>query len=426
MTDMLENEDVYAATRAEQLLFALEREHSLSRRDLVKLGTLGIAFLAGAAKLASPQIARGARVDDGSPISKPLPPEWFIDYGSNAEMIWAAVPGLGYSIPNDRFFVRDHTGTPIVDLSTWQLNVFGTGLKNAPTLQNPVTFSYDALRALPPKTIYSAIECAGNARSFFGTQQGTPASGTQWTLGAVGVAAWTGVPLSTVLDQAGLLSTAVDVMPVGLDENVVVSGVDAGNVRRPIPVSKAVDDALLAYEMNGEPLPYDHGYPLRLVVPGWVGVANIKWIGQIEVSTTPQTSLWNTAQYILTGPDYPTPVPLTTQVVKSAFELPFGAQLAVGQPQVLAGRSWSGNGAIREVDVSVDNGATWAPATLHGANIPNAWARWTFNWTPATTGNYTLQARATDKTGLAQPGTVPFNTLGYLFGAIVQQPVVVS
>ena len=237
MSDQLENEDVYSAIRAEQLLDQLELSHGYSRRELLKLGALGVSLLAGFGRLAfSPQTARA---DNGSPISKPLPPAWFTNFGSNAEMRWDSVPGLGYVIPNDRFFVQDHTGTPIVDASSWTLNVFGTGLKGSPTLANPVSFTLDALRALPKKTIYSFIECAGNGRSFFGTQQGTPAAGTQWTLGAVGVAAWTGGPLSAVLDRTGILSGAVDVMPTGLDSDVVVSGVDAGHVRRPLPASKA-------------------------------------------------------------------------------------------------------------------------------------------------------------------------------------------
>ena len=367
MSDQLENEDVYSAVRAEQLLYALERRHSYSRRELLKLGALGVPLIAGLARLASAPVARA---DDGSPISKPLPPQYFVNFGSNAEMRWDAAAALGYEIPNDRFFVRDHTGTPIIDSSSWKLNVFGTGLKGAPTLADPVSFTYAELQALPKKTIYAAIECAGNGRSFFGTQQGTPAAGTQWMLGAVGVAAWTGVPLSAVLDKAGSPSTAVDVMPSGLDGTVVASGVDAGHVRRPVPASKALNDVLLAYEMNGQPLPYDHGYPLRLIVPGWIGVANIKWIGQIEVSGhAAPLSLWNTTQYVLTGPTYSGSPPVTTQVVKSAFELPFGAQFPVGKAQLLGGRSWSGDGSIKRVDISTDGAARPGapPATLHGA-----------------------------------------------------------
>jgi DMSO/TMAO reductase YedYZ molybdopterin-dependent catalytic subunit len=427
MGDALENEEVYSAERTEQLQFDLAREHDLSRRELLKLGALGLPVLAGFARLASPSTARAARADNGAPISKPLPPQWFTNFGSNAEMRWDAVQGLGYEIPNERFFVRDHTGTPIIDPNSWQLKIFGTGLKGSPSLANPITYTYEQLTAaLPKKTIYTFIECAGNGRSFFGTQEGTPAAGTQWKLGAVGVAGWTGVPLSAVLDAAGILPTAVDVMPSGLDGTVVASGVNAGHVRRPIPASKALDDVLLAYEMNGRPLPYDHGYPVRLVVPGWVGVANIKWIGQIEVSATPLYSLWNTTQYVLTGPTYASPQPVTNQVVKSAFELAFNAQLPAGQTQTLSGRSWSGSGSIKEVDISVDGGVTWKPATLHGANLPNAWARWNFNWTPPAAGAYTLRARATDSAGNTQPTTVPFNNGGYLFGAIVQHPVVAT
>ena len=133
----------------------------------------------------------------------------------------------------------------------------------------------------------AAIECAGNGRSFFTSQQGTPATGSQWGLGAVGVARWRGVPLGAVLDRAGITRRAVDVMPEGLDATVVADGVDQGHVRRPLSVGKALDDVLLAYEMNGAPLPPDHGLPVRLVVPGWVGIASIKWLGRIEVSDRP-------------------------------------------------------------------------------------------------------------------------------------------
>jgi DMSO/TMAO reductase YedYZ molybdopterin-dependent catalytic subunit len=426
LNDPLRNEEIYLETRAEQLLFALERSHGLSRRQLLKLGAAGLPLLAGVARLAAPQPAQAARADNGSPISKPLPADWFVNFGTNAEMRWDAVGSLGYTTPNERFFVRDHTGTPVINGSTWQLSVFGTGLKGAPDPAHAVSFSLADLQGFRAKTVTSFIECAGNGRAFFGAQQGTPAAGTQWHLGAIGVASWTGVPLSNVLERAGILPNAVDVMPAGLDSPVIAGGIDAGHVRRPIPVSKALDDVLLAYKMNGQPLPLDHGYPVRLVVPGWVGAANIKWVGQIEVSTTPLTSLWNTIQYTFTGPTYTGSPALTTQGVKSAFELALGAQLPVGKPQVLSGRSWSGNAAIHRVDVSVDNGVTWKPATLHGANIPKAWARWTYPWTPTLAGSYTLQARATDKAGVTQAPTVPFNDGGYLFSAIVRHPIVVS
>jgi DMSO/TMAO reductase YedYZ molybdopterin-dependent catalytic subunit len=172
-------------------------------------------------------------------------------------------------------------------------------------------------------------------------------------------------------------------------------------------------------------LPADNGYPVRLVVPGWVGVANIKWVGQIQVSREPLYSYWNTTSYILEGAAYPTPIPLSTQVVKSAFELASGATLP-NQRQVLTGRSWSGLAPIKRVDISTDGGASWRPARLRWPNLPNAWVRWEYLWTPPGPGSYTLQARATDWAGRTQPATVPLNTLGYLFWAVVKQPVTVS
>ena len=216
-------------------------------------------------------------------------------------------------------------------------------------------------------------------------------------------------------------------MPVGLDAHVVTGGVDYGNVRRPIPVSKALDDALLAYEMNGAPLPPDHGFPLRLIVPGWIGVANIKWIGQIQVSREPLFSLWNTQQYRLLGDAYPAnSPPLTTQVLKSAWELPLGAILPYRTRVPLTGRAWSGTSAITRVDVSIDHGKTWTRAALDRRSEPGTWTRFTYKLPPLPTGTYELWARAADRAGHVQPPTVPFNALGYLFGAIVRHPVTVD
>ena len=232
--------------------------------------------------------------------------------------------------------------------------------------------------------------------------------------------------LSEVLERAGIKPSAVDVLPEGLDTNVVTGGVDQGRVRRPLPVSKALDDVLIAYEMNGEPLPYDHGFPARLVVPGWIGIANIKWLGQIEVSDQPLFSPWNTTSYRLVGGDHPTDSPpMTTQVVKSAFELARGAELPAGRKVTLDGRSWSGTGSIRRVDVSIDRGVSWEEAGVYGKNAPGAWGRWTFRLPKLAPGPYELWARATDETGRVQPLTERYNTNGYLFGAVVRHPVLV-
>jgi DMSO/TMAO reductase YedYZ molybdopterin-dependent catalytic subunit len=419
----------YFDTRGEQLLAEAERR-GLSRRALIGAVAAGVPLLAGAGRLTATVRASTLPAPPATtgPIVKALPPEWFTVIGTNAEMRWDSVTGQPWKTANERFFVRNHTATPIIDAATWQLRVFGGGLRGSPDAEHARTFSYADLRRLPSREITAFVECAGNGRSFFGSQQGTPTPGSQWKLGGVGVASWRGVPLSTVLERAGLdRRRAVDVMPQGLDNTVVTNGVDTGHVRRPLPIAKALDDVLLVYEMNGETLPYDHGYPVRLLVPGWVGIASIKWLGQIEVADQPLYSPWNTTQYRLTGPDYPPDSPpLTNQAVKSALELPFGASLPAGVRQVLTGRSWSGAGSIASVEVSTDGGQRWQRARLGRPNIPNAWVRWKLAWTPPAAGAYELLARATDSAGRTQPATVPFNDAGYLFWAVVRHPVVVT
>ncbi|MDT4917316.1 MAG: hypothetical protein QOH89_2016 [Pseudonocardiales bacterium] len=427
------DEQTYLLTRAAEFAERSTHRQGRSRREVLKWSAAAVPALVSAA-LVPPAAARPTRLAAPAaigpaaigPIVKPLPPEWFVNYGTNAEMRWDAVD-FGYLTPAERFFVRDHTATPAINRRDWQLQIFGSGLRGAPTADRPRTLSFAQLLRFRPRTIVSAIECAGNGRSFFGSQQGTPVSGTQWKLGAVGVAEWTGVPLSAVLEWAGLTTDAVDVMPAGLDNTVTVNGADSGHVRRPLPISKALDDVLLVYGMNGRWLPPDHGAPVRVIVPGWVGVANIKWIGQLEVANEPLYSTWNTTQYRLIGPDYPPDgPPLTAQVVKSAFELPWDATLPAGRQVRLRGRSWSGLGAIARVDVSTDGGQSWQRARLEGPNPARAWTRWSLPWRPAATGPTWLLARATDTAGRSQPDTVPYNTGGYLFGAVVKHPVTIS
>jgi DMSO/TMAO reductase YedYZ molybdopterin-dependent catalytic subunit len=426
------DEQEYFAAREEQLLRQIQVERGLSRRQLLKLGAssaLVLPFLGGFARVASAAQQRRAAIVNGfgNPFVQDVPSDQFTILGTNAEMRWDAAQGLPYTIPNDRFFIRDHTMSPVLDVSSWTLDVYGTGLDGSPDVTNPVQFGYQDLLDMPAHTITCYVECAGNGRSFYGSQQGTPAAGSQWHLGGVGVADWTGVPLSFVLKRAGINDSAVDVMPAGLDPEFVSGGVDSGHVRRPMSADKAMDDVLLAYQMNGQALPYDHGFPLRAIVPGWIGIANIKWVGSIQVSATPLFSLWNTKQYVLTGGSYPPgEPPITTQVIKSAFELPFNATLPVNQQQTLTGRSWSPFAGIRTVEISTDGGNTWTEAPHTEPNIAQAWTQWSFIWTPTVPGNYNLMARATDKKKNVQPVTSPFNTGGYLFGAIVKHPVTVA
>ncbi len=408
----LTDEATYDRTRITQW----RAGEALSRRGMLRLAAGGSLALTAFGTLPA------ATASAAAPIVKPLPPELFEVYGTNAETRWEAMSGQGYLTPIDRFFVRNHTSTPSIDVGTWRLELFGTGLRGAPTADRPVEFTHRDLLRLPSETITSAIECAGNGRSYFTSQQGQPVSGTTWKLGAIGVARWRGVRLSTVLARAGLTRHAVDVLPEGLDAGYVTGGVDLGRVRRPLPVAKALQDVLLAYEMNGRPLPPDHGHPVRLVVPSWIGIASIKWLGRIEVSDTPLVSPWNTQYYRLLGPDYPADgTVVTRQVVKSAFELPWNAEFAAGGRQVLRGRSWSGNGRIKRIEVSTGDG--WKQARPVGRAADRGWQRWEFPWHPKVSGDHILRARATDLTGVTQPDIAPYNTQGYLFGAVVRHPV---
>jgi hypothetical protein len=169
------------------------------------------------------------------PIVKPLPADLFRSLGTNAETLWSSLKGQGYYVPVDRFFVRNHTVTPAIDASTWSLEISGSATRSA-------HFTLDDLKRLPSVTRPVAIECAGNGRGYFTTQQGQTVSGTAWRLGAIGVGKWKGVKLSTVLRKAGMKRNAVDVQPIGLDPNFVSGGADLGPVRRPFPVSKAFED----------------------------------------------------------------------------------------------------------------------------------------------------------------------------------------
>ncbi|MFF3482727.1 sulfite oxidase [Streptomyces sp. NPDC002701] len=430
-------ESAYDRRRLRQWLAGEARADGIERRDLLRLLTAaGLATTATVAGTGSALAATGptgptgptARAGDTAAaaavpgIVKPLPDAWFTARGTNAETRFEALAGTGHHTPTDRFFVRNHTSTPVLDADAWTLTVWGDGLAKGRTSE----FTLDDLKRLPATTRSAFVECAGNGRSFFTTQQGQTVSGTAWTLGAIGVARWRGVRLGEVLRRAGLTRDAVDVLPRGLDADYLLAdGTNLGRVRRPLPLSKALDDVLLAYEMNGEPLPADHGRPVRVLVPSWIGIASIKWVGDIQVSAQPLYSPWNTDFYRLFGTAHPEggSAPLTRQTLKSAFELPWNASLESGAEHRLTGRSWSGAGGIARVEVSTDGGATWRHARLHDAPRRADWVRWSADWRPAAPGAYTLLARATDTTGRTQPQTTVHNTQGYLFDAVVRHPV---
>lgn len=415
------SEEEYDRRRRAQWLAGEARADGVARRDMLRLLAAAGAAVTLPVSLGAPR-AQAAAPDAAAGIVKPLPADRFTIRGTNAETKFEALAETGFHTPASHFFVRNHTATPRVDAKTWSLKIWGDGLESGAARE----LTLADLERLPSTSRTAFVECAGNGRSFFTTQQGRPVSGTAWTLGAIGNARWRGVRLAEVLRRAGVSRHAVDVLPRGLDaEYVTDDGTNLGRVRRPLPLAKAMDDVLLAYEMNGAPLPADHGHPVRVLVPAWVGIASIKWVGDIEVSSTPLYSPWNTQFYRLFGEAYPSEgsAPLTRQTLKSAFELPWNASLRAARTHHLTGRSWSATGAITRVDISTDEGRTWHKAHLRDTPHRAAWTRWTTPWHPKTPGPTTLLARATDTTGRTQPRTTAHNTQGYLFDAVVGHAV---
>ena len=347
-------------------------------------------------------------------IHKPLPGDQFIAHATSAEMRMEA-QGDGDLTPVERFFVRNQSNTPVLDPATYALKVWGPGVHDA------VSFTYDDLLRAADTRVVRAIECAGNGRAFFSQGGGPTPPGSQWHLGGIGVAEWTGVPLGEVLERARLRRRAIEVMPVGLDDL---------RVRRPIPIATAQQpDTLVAIAMNGEPLLPDHGFPARIIVPGWAGIASIKWVGEILVSDRPLSCPWTSERYVLKGPVYQTALDplgevIKTQGVKAALELSFPGRVPAG-PGTLRGRAWSGLGAIEGVDVRIDDESLWCPARLEGTNEPRAWTRWAFDWAP-TAGEHVVRARARDDHGRVQPLEVPWNDLGYMYDGVVDHPVTVA
>ena len=391
-------------------------------------GFLTAAAAVGGAALAPASIWRAAPASATAPfILKPTPPAYFKDFGTNAEMLWSSVDPSAYITPQSRLFVRNHSRTPQIDRSTYALRLFGDGLATARTEGEALSLSLDDLQRLPHHELTAVVECTGNGRSLFKEQQGQTVSGTAWTLGAVGTVRWRGVRLRDVLASVGLSPEAVSIQATGLDDPFVSGGTDHGRVRRPFPVEKALDDALLAWGMNGEDLLPDHGFPLRLVLPGWVGIASIKWLGSLEVSTTQLSSPWNTTFYRMVGPDWPTDSPpLTVNPVRSAWELARD-QVLPARPVTLTGRSWSGAGRISRVEVSLDGGASWRPAVLdRRSREDQGWTQWSVRWGNPRPGRHELLARATDETGRTQPLVAAYNTQGYFFDAVVRHPVRVA
>ena len=409
----------HRTAEAEDWLRLLAHERGISRRRFLQLLSVGGA----AAVLAA---CFGDRLPGTSdPTSVPTtmgqsePPAWFKDptpFIQRSGSLEARLENLQEVMtPNELFFVRNNSTSMDVDATSWRLSVEGDAVSS------PMELSYTDIQDMPSSTLICYLECAGNHRAMFDIVNGRKADGTQWERGAVGNGEWIGVPLRDVLSRAGITENAASVLLIGLDEGSPEDG-----FRRAMSVDKAMHpDTLLAYAMNGEKLPRDHGYPLRAVVPGWVGSSWIKWLGRIVVSSQPFWTRNNTTSYVLIGEDYPPEgqadgVVVTAQTVKSALALPWPAELPVSN-QRIHGYAHSPS-SISKVEWSADLGANWHEANLHGPQVQYSWARFEFTWSPDA-GDYTLMTRATDTAGNTQPDVIPFNKKGYLFNQPLPHPV---
>jgi DMSO/TMAO reductase YedYZ molybdopterin-dependent catalytic subunit len=316
--------------------------------------------------------------------------------------------------PVERFFVRSHVYTPTVNPATWQLRIEGE-------VEKPLLLSLSDLRALPPADLVSVLECAGNGRAFY--RPSVP--GLQWETGAVGNARWTGVRLSDVLNKAGCKASAKEVLFNGAD---VPIGTMPDFIRS-ISVQKALHpDTLLAYEMNGKPLTPSHGFPLRVVAPGWAGDNWVKWLTNIEVRDRDFDGFFMKTAYrhpIRTvAPGAPVDpadmTPVSFLLPKSVIVSPVEGQVLPAGPVTIRGAGWSGESVVTGVEVSADSGRSWRAAKLGPEQSKYGWRFWETEWNPGRAGSYVLMARATDQSGETQPLVQEWNPSGYLWNVAPQ------
>src|SRR6266404_3392633 len=305
-----------------------------------------------------------------------------------------------YLTPTELFYIRSHFPIPGLDRATYQLRVDGA-------VRHPFALSYEELRSMRSETRVATLECAGNSRVFLVPQ----VQGAQWELGAIGNAEWTGVPLSVLLERAGLADDACEIVLEGPDRGVPKEGaIPPGSISysRSLPRAKALQrDVLIAYQMNGRDLSQDHGYPVRAIVPGHYAMASVKWLTRIYAVREPFQGYWQTSDYAYW--DYvdgkPVRRPLGEMKLKSEIARPRVYEtLAPDQVYMISGVAWAGETEVTEVSVSTDGGQTWAQAEFVDPVQRYAWRRWKFDWvTPKQPAQYTLLSRAKDANGDVQP-----------------------
>lgn len=369
----------------------MKSDDRISRRDLLA----GAALTAGGALLPALASGQGAPTQDpstvpGTPTSAQSPRSPF---EAPAKTPTGIITGVAYTplhqltgtiTPNDLMFERHHSGVPAIDPRKYMLLVHGL-------VERPVTFTLDDLKRLPSVSRIHFLECSGNGRSAY--RDPKPEMSAQLVDGMVCNGEWTGVPLAVVLREAGVRSTAKWFLAEGSDSN---------KLSRSVPIEKAWDDALLVYAVNGEALRPANGYPVRLILPGYEGNCNVKWLRRIKLIAEPNMSKDETSRYTDPMPNGKARQFSFVMDTKSIITSPSYPQQVERGWREISGVAWSGRGKITRVEVSTDAGRTWGAAELPEVILTKAHTRFRFmwNWNGAAT---TLMSRATDETGAVQP-----------------------
>jgi DMSO/TMAO reductase YedYZ molybdopterin-dependent catalytic subunit len=327
-----------------------------------------------------------------------------------------SIPALigGVVMPNAHFYVRNHFQIPRLDAATWRLEVRGL-------VERPLSLSLQDLMRMRSEALVVTLECAGNGRSLLEP----PAEGEQWDVGAVSTAEWTGVPLAEVLDRAGVRAGAREVLFRGADGGRIEGRREPIRFERSLQLDIAADSkALLAYAMNGEPLPIQHGRPLRLVVPGWYAVTSVKWLTEMEVTNTAFDGYFQADRYVYEWPRDGDVVrePVTLQRVRSLITEPSRGEQVQRGDLTVRGVAWSGAAPIARVDVSLGDGP-WQEARLVGERKRHSWQWWELGTRVDRPGTIAVRARATDLAGRTQPDQQEWNRLGYGNNAVRAVPV---
>jgi DMSO/TMAO reductase YedYZ molybdopterin-dependent catalytic subunit len=360
---------------------------------------------AGMIPLLSPAVSHGGLAADhggGERTTEGWPAPSRIARQRNPDNLEFPFPALeSFLTPNHLFYVRSHFAVPTLDAGSWRLKIEGA-------VKKPMEIGYDELRKLPAHTLTALLECSGNGRVFLKP----PQVGIRWELGGVSNAEWTGVRLADVLERAGLREDAVEVILEGADKGAYADPLPKTpgviHYSRSLPLKKARrPEVLLAYQMNGKDLPAAHGFPVRAIVAGWYGMASVKWLQRIIVADAPFRGYFQTFMYTIweRTKGEPTLVPVTDIQVKSQIARPTSQErIQAGTKYRIFGAAWAGEPGIRKVEVSTDEGKTWAEATLLGKDVPYSWRFWEHIWpTPDRPGRHVLMARATDARGRVQP-----------------------